>query len=415
MRRNICYCILFVLVGSLSAQPLKIAVISDLHYLSSELVEEGVAYEYYIKQTGRSISDLHVVLHLVLTEIVDLQPDIVLVPGDLTNHGEKESHQSLLRELQILLDNDIKVCVIPGNHDVGIPNSKSYMSDGVHPVESVTSDDFESLYASFGYSSAVDRDGNSLSYLSELNDSIWLLAIDTNKYDEYEDWALTSGHIKDETMQWALQILEEAQKKGVLVLGMMHHGLVEHLPFQSFFFTDYLVEDWYNKASELANAGLQVVFTGHFHSNDITELETKNGDKIFDIETGSLAHYPFPYRYLEFNNKEVKVRSKFIDMIPGDEGFRERYKNIFEEKVLQIITSKLKGMGFLVFPEFEKTLTELLIELSILHVEGDESISLEKIPNLEHLIYFLGSEIPDSEELTFDFPPEDNNLTIYLK
>ena len=76
----------------------------------------------------------------------------------------------------------------------------------------------------------------------------------------------------------------------------MHHGLVEHMLYQSTLMPDYLIDDWKNNAEILADSGLKVIFTGHFHSNDITLLTTHKGNKIYDIETGSLAGYPFPYR-----------------------------------------------------------------------------------------------------------------------
>lgn len=414
--RKLCFWSLLLLFNVLNAQSLKVAVISDIHYLSSELVEKGSAYQKYVEQTGRDISELHTVLDIVITELVAQRPDVVLIPGDLTNHGEKTSHEHLIGELYALIDNDIKVYVLPGNHDVNIPDSKAYLSKGMVSTQNITLRDFENLYSLFGYSSAVSRDTESLSYLVEVNDSIWILAIDTNKYEEHESSSITSGRIKDKTMQWALEILQEARKKDILVLGMMHHGLVEHFPFQSLIFSDYLVDDWYNKANELADAGLQLVFTGHFHSNDITELKTEQGNKIYDIETGSLAQYPFPFRLLEIDKKEVNIRTFFIDALPDDMEFGKRHKEIFEKKVCKLVTSRLEKVSFLIAPEFKRALTELLVRLSVMHVEGDEYVDMEMLPMIERLVHILGvEEMPVSDELTFGFPPKDNKLTIILR
>ena len=71
-------------------------------------------------------------------------------------------------------------------------------------------------------------------------------------------------------MEWAFSVLREAEAKGIIVLGMMHHGLVEHMPYQSAFFPAYLVEEWELHAELLADAGMPLIFTGHFHSNDNT-------------------------------------------------------------------------------------------------------------------------------------------------
>lgn len=397
------------------AQSLKIAVISDLHFLSSELVEEGEAYSRFIDQTGREVRDLHTVFDVVLNELLFHNPDVVLIPGDLTNHGEFQSHYDLLNKLQLLLDNGIQVYVIPGNHDVNIPDSRAYMSDGVVPVESVTPCEFEELYDLYGFSLAKERDSVSLSYLTELNDSIWLLAIDTNRYEEHESRSMTGGRIKDRTMDWALRILEKAQKQNVLVLGMMHHGLVEHFPYQSLFFNDYLIDDWHKKADQLADAGLQVVFTGHFHANDITEFVTNTGNKIYDIETGSLAQYPFPYRVIELKDKEMNISSFFVDTILGNKLFNEKHKASFEQNAYRLISAKLDKMDFLVRPEFKETLTEIMVKVSLMHVEGDEPVGLEMLPTIERLISIIGGDVADMDQLSFDFPPADNNLNIILQ
>lgn len=397
------------------AQSFKIAVISDLHYLSSDLVEDGQAYKCFVEQIGREVSEMHTVFDQVLCKLLYLKPDVVFIPGDLTNHGELKSHYAVINKLQVLLDNGIHVYVIPGNHDVNIPDSKAYMFNGVVATEGITPSEFEKLYGAYGYSTAKERDDVSLSYLAELNDSVWLLAIDTNRYEEHRDRSITAGRIKEETMDWSFRILEKAKEQDVLVLAMMHHGLVEHFPYQSLFFADYLVADWYNKASKLADAGLQIVFTGHFHANDVTEFKTDLGNKIYDIETGSLAHYPFPFRFLELEEKELNVRSYFIDKIPDNRDFRAKHKINLEQKARKLITAKLNEMSFLKRSDFIEALTDILTKISMMHVEGDEYVDLEMFAMIKLWISILGGDITDMNELIFDFPPADNNLKIVLQ
>ena len=124
-------------------------------------------------------------------------------------------------------------------------------------------------------------------------------ALDTNRYDEHERSSITAGRIRPGTMEGAIRHLEQAKREAITVLGMMHHGLVEHMPFQSDLFAAYLVENWEREADRLADAGLRVVFTGHFHSNDISKRTSPNGHVIYDVETASLAQYPFAYRIME--------------------------------------------------------------------------------------------------------------------
>jgi hypothetical protein len=86
----------FTTFGSVKRDTLTIAVITDIHYLSSEFTEEGDALDAYERITGRNIQDLHEVLDKVLTNLIEEDVDILLVTGDITNHGEKLSHKEFI-------------------------------------------------------------------------------------------------------------------------------------------------------------------------------------------------------------------------------------------------------------------------------------------------------------------------------
>ena len=260
--------------GSVKADSLTIAVITDLHYLSPELAVEGEALSVFERQTGRNVKDLHEVFDKVLDDLISEEVDILLVTGDITNHGERLSHEGFLEKILPLQESGTQVFVIPGNHDINIQDAKAYRGEFATPADNISKEEFAELYKSMGYDDALMRDDASLSYLYEIDEYTWLLAIDTNRYDEYEKGYLSGGRIKQQTMDWMLDILNDADSKGIRVLGMMHHGLLEHLPYQSTLFPDYLIEEWQKNSEILADAGLEIVFTGHFHSNDITMQTT---------------------------------------------------------------------------------------------------------------------------------------------
>jgi predicted MPP superfamily phosphohydrolase len=303
------YILLFLTswVSVWTIEPIKIAVVSDVHYLSSQLAGKGTALEKYETATGRNTEDLHAVLDKVISDLLDECPDILLIPGDITNNGEKQSHLDFKEKLLPLTKNGTQVFVVPGNHDINVPTAKKYIGDKAEPVESVSAEEFAAIYSDFGYGKVVKRDTASLSYLAFINDSLWLLCFDTNRYNEYRTSSISSGRILPQTLNWALDILHEAKEKNIDVIGMMHHGLVEHMPYQSAFFSEYLIDDWKKNAEILADNGLKIVFTGHFHANDITSFTSPAGNTITDVETGSLAQYPFPYRLILLENNTLKI------------------------------------------------------------------------------------------------------------
>ena len=399
---------------SFAQQPLKIAVISDTHYLSPRLAKEGAALQRFETATGRSVKDLHQVLSQVISELETYSPDILLITGDITNHGERESHLDFAEKLKPLTKNGTRIFVVPGNHDVNVPNAKAYIGDKPRSTSSISAQEFEQIYAPFGYSEATRRDTASLSYLAEVNDSIWLLGIDSNKYIENTTTSISAGRILPTTMSWLLEILEEAKSKDILVMGMMHHGLVEHMPYQSMFMPDYLIDNWKSNAEILADNGLKVIFTGHFHSNDITLLTTPKGNRIYDIETGSLAGYPFPYRLITFEDNKLNIESYFIDSIPDRPNLQEEYRINSENIARRIAQSKINSMSLPIPSELKDTLIDLMVKMQILHMKGDEKMDTEMEQMIEQLKELLGDPNADIDSFKLDFPPADNFVVIEL-
>lgn len=405
----ICFCL------TSSRGTIRIAVVSDIHFLSGRLIGEGEAYQAYMQSTGRNVDELHLILDHVIDEIIKERPDVLLIPGDLTNHGELQSHLDLIEKLRKIKNAGISVFVVPGNHDINIPDSKAYTGAQRIPVPSISKDEFAALYNDFGFGNAVLRDENSLSYCVEIDQNNWLLAFDTNRYDEHTISSVTGGRILPETMSWALDILHLAKEKGVTVLGMMHHGLVEHMPYQSAFFSDYLIDDWSKQATILADAGLKVVFTGHFHANDITQFISAAGHSLYDIETGSLAQYPFPYRILNLSGNELSITSHFVDETADLSDIQNRYRKKLENISRRMITSKIKNLDFPVIKEVQQPLIDLLVKMSLLHVAGDERMDAEMLHLVENFAAATGDDAFDMKNFSLDFYPSDNNLTIVLE
>ena len=392
---------------------LKIAVLTDVHYLSPELAEKGKALSVFEESTGRITCELHEVLHEVLSDLGKEVPQILLVTGDLTNHGERQSHLGFIELLTPLQKAGTRIFVIPGNHDVNIPDAVAYKGDVRKNEEGISPDEFARLYGAFGYDEATRRDSTSLSYLAEIDEKTWLLAIDSIQHQEYRTSSLSAGRIRPETLEWALHILRDAKERGVTVLGMMHHGLVEHMPYQEAFFSDYLVDNWKIQAERLADAGLRIVFTGHFHANDITLFTSPAGNKIYDVGTASLAQYPFGYRIMQLQGKELSVDTRFIASIPGNPTLESESARRLAVLTRRVAKHRL-DTGALPIPEgVRENLVEMIVQLNLMHVRGDEMLN----PGLQELIAsfadMMGTEA-ETDSFVFDFPPADNKVVLTI-
>jgi len=398
-----------------AAEPLKIAVLSDPHFLAEDIAEPGAALDAFEKSTGRDVADLHAVLDYVFDQLIAEGVDVLLVPGDITNHGSIQSHTAFAKKLQTLKDKGIQTFVIPGNHDVNVPNSKSYIGDKANIVASVSAEEFASIYADFGYGNATSRDAHSLSYLAVLNDSTWLLNFDTNKYAENTNNTISSGRILPQTMSWAIDILKQAKKRNINMLGMVHHGLVEHIFYQSDFFPNYLLDDWQQNAEQLADEGLKVVFTGHFHSTDAAEFITSKGNKIIDVETGSLSQYPFPYRIINLKDNELSINTRFVKSVPENPDLWDEYIIKQENYVRNSTSGKFKNMGIPFPQEIMNALTEVIVQVNMMHMTGDEQVTPEMATALNLMTTLLDISESETTDFELDFPPGDKQLTILLK
>lgn len=406
--------------GELKCKPqqLKIAVISDIHYLAPTLLKNGAAngtaFQTYLNFDPKLIEFSDPILRKVISQLKRERPDIVLIPGDLTKDGEKISHETVARMLQQLTDCGIKVFVIPGNHDINNPEAVAYNGNITHPTPIIQARDFPKIYGNFGYKNSISRDANSLSYISQPFRGLWILAIDDCEYYDNTNIALVQGKIKPETMTWILAKLQEAKQKNITVLSMMHHGILEHFTGQEGIDPGYVTDDWQNKANTLMNAGLKVMFTGHYHANDVTMLSSDEY-ALYDIETGSLVTPPSPYRIVTLNGKILDITTKEVTSIncamPGGLCFTD-YSNAF-------LTAHLDGYFQYVFTNLYGLQDATAAYLApyfrdgwSAHYAGDE-----KMPaGVMDVIGGLPSPLDGAlYSIWTDLPPSDNKLHINLK
>lgn len=301
---------------------LRIAVMSDLHYLSPDMIADTEDFEHAFNSDRKLLKESSSVLHEMLERVRADKPDILLVSGDLTKDGEQECHAALAKQLQQLQQDvpGLKIYVINGNHDIRNYNAKNFnTADGkAVPATRTEPEDFKQIY-DFVYSDPTviatftPAEGNKaggLSYVARPVEGLTIIAMDTCRYssdntsngdDEHE----TSGAISADLEKWVIEQTAAAKARGDLVVGLEHHGLVPHFDVQPTILPMYLVNGYERIAQEYADAGMSVVFTGHMHAVDIAAMTTKAGNTFYDIETGSALTYPCPVRFVDLRRSTV--------------------------------------------------------------------------------------------------------------
>jgi 3',5'-cyclic AMP phosphodiesterase CpdA len=356
---------------------LDMVVFSDPHYYDPSLGTSGDAFEAYLAADRKLIAESEAIMESLVTTIEGADADIVLVPGDLTMDGVRLCHEKVAAYLDRIEASGKKVYVVPGNHDISNPASFSYPESGA-PVleESVSPADFESIYARFGYEEAIYRDTDSLSYVAEPVDGVWILGIDACNYeDRYDDLSWVAGRISPTTMAWIEDRLEEARAQSITVFGLAHHGFVEHFPQMALVFGDYLIDDWRATATELAGMGLNIVFTGHHHASDISRLQS-DADYLIDIQTGSSATWPCPYRLIRYEPSAGTMaiatqRVTAIDYDTGNMDFQTYALDFLRGGLPDLVTTELMSLGLsqTIAAEMEPYVTPMLLS----YYAGDES------------------------------------------
>lgn len=411
---------------SMQSQEMNFAVISDVHVMEPFLLaKEGKAFDDYVSHDRKMLKESSAILDDLIGKLIAERPAFILLTGDLTKDGEKVSHQQVARCLNRLKAEGIQTLVIPGNHDVNNPHAVAFREDTTERVSIVSAEEFAGIYAPFGYGDAFARDTASLSYVYAINDTLRILGLDACKYEEnnFENNVCRhDGRIKPATIDFIREQMQEARDNGIRVLGMMHHGIVEHWKHQDRVIPGYLVDDWKKTANELSKLGLEIVFTGHSHAQDIT-LRKKGKHKIYDIETGSSVSYPSPYRIVAFRGNTLDIRSRFIENIPNYSGelpFPEYAKTFLETGVYNVVIDMFPNK----LPANVKELAaKTLAHYMVRSYRGDEQMTdadraeIKRITKLIRKHSFMQSKVfaAVSRSLLTDLTPADNDIIIEMQ
>jgi len=400
------------------------AVLTDVHIMCPDLLKsEGKAFKKYLSTDRKLLKEGPALMDKAVSEIINNHPRFVLICGDLTKDGESDSHYYLVNNfLSRFKKANIKVYVIPGNHDVNNPHAVSFDKDTFHRVNSLSPIEFSECYADYGYRDAIAHDTASLTYVAQLSDSIRLIAIDDCKY-EYNDFekntCVTGGRIKPQTLKFIKEQAKIAHKKGMRVISMMHHGLVQHWKWQDKVMPEYLVDNWKKRVRFFRRNNINVIFTGHFHSQDISERHN-----VYDIETGSTVTYPCPYRMITINNEIMKIQTRLlhkIDFKTQKNGSVQKYAADF---IMTTLPDNIEKMIPITIPDFcRRKVANAITEAYLANLAGDEHASEAEKQKFKEIYKDLkksskrGAFIFNHiiSNLSNDEKPQDNNCEIPFK
>ena len=280
----------------------KFVVLSDIHLMHPDLlVSEGEAFDKYNWEECKLLRESPEIFAATLERIRTCNPDFLIVCGDMTKDGEIISHKYVAEKLnEFSKQTGARILVVPGNHDLTNPHSFRYDGAVATPEPSASEADFEQIYALCGYKDAVARGPRKLDYMSYPADGIAFIGVDSNEQNTPDKLGVQGGLTKEQTL-WVAEMVKKAHADNRYVIMGMHHNLIEFYNNASLIrganIANARYEDYSNEqlVTDLCDAGIDVVFSGHSHMHSITS-EKRGEREIFSVVTSSLVNLPLAYR-----------------------------------------------------------------------------------------------------------------------
>ena len=315
---------------------LKFYVMADPHFFDSALGCSGKEYEDFMHYEQKCFAETESINKSVFEFLKNAnEADIVLIVGDLSFNGEKKSHEGVLKLLYDLKNNDKKIYVVTADHDFKWKKEDTFAfgENGRYSPEHTERDELFDMYKDFGFGDAIAIDKEHLSYVAQLSDDVRLMALncDLKKDGKY--------YFFEEQLEWIKEQAKKAQEDNQTIIAMCHYPILPGQPLFSII-SKILIRDAYDFATFLADNGIHIIFTGHMHNQSINELVTENGNKLYDITTGSIIADPAFIRLVSITDeKTINIKSiPTPDFIWDTDDCKKYLSDMFDRMIVNIIT-----------------------------------------------------------------------------
>ena len=323
--------LLGVAVGAVAET--KVMAVTDIHYLARPLYEYSEIFVEILKGGDGKLTQYgDELLDALYLEIQEEKPDALLVTGDLSFNGEKQSHLDLAAWFSKVEASGVPVWVIPGNHDMNT-RPAGFSRRSYYATESVNEEEFKEIYQDFmlpGWAGC--------SYIAPVSDELWALMTDVT-YCPQAFGVFMKAHA-----DWLTEALQKAKEANVRVMTATHQNLVAHTEFTK---DNYLMFGNEQMLDLLAEAGVPLNLSGHMH---VQNIAAEKG--VTDAASGAFCVWPHRYAVVTLSEEQgfrYEAKSLREDFLP--EGLLELSRNWFSD-----IVRTMASAGLAAVPEEPKKL-----------------------------------------------------------
>lgn len=319
-------------------KPLKFYLITDTHFFKNSLGAYGEAYEEFMDFEQKCFAETESINRAVFSYLEEAkEADILLIAGDLSFNGEKESHVVFSQMLHELKEKSGKrIYVVTAGHDFN-DAPFAFNENGRYSPEGTKFAELYDFYKDFGYNNAIEFNEKHLSYVAQLSDDVRLLVIcndiDGQKHITYDD----------DFLGWIEAQAKKAQKDGVMMIAMEHYPVLPGQPILALI-GDARQSEAQKLIDTLADNGVHLIFTGHMHNQSINVVETEKGNRFYDVCTGSAIGCPAFMRLVTIEDAQtVKVESIPVPEFDWDKkGLTgEEYLKVQFERMIRTVISSM--------------------------------------------------------------------------
>ncbi|MBC1656371.1 metallophosphoesterase [Listeria welshimeri] len=371
-------------------QDLSIIETTDVHYFAPSLTDNGAAFKQYVAAgDGKQLAYSDEITDAFLEDVEAKKTDVLIISGDLTNNGEKTSHEELAKKLAQVEKAGTQVFVVPGNHDINNPWARKFEKDKQLPTDTITPTDFSKIYGDFGYKDAISSDDFSLSYLAAPSSKVWLLMLDTAIYktNMQQGTPTTEGGLTTGTLDWVKECSALAEKNGAKLIPVMHHNLTNHSDVIQRGFTI----NYNQQVIDTLTAGnMEFSLSGHIHTQNIRTAKSTDGKEITDIVTNALSVYPHKYGNITYSakNKNFTYQSQKLDIESWAKEHEKTDKNLLNFDQFDYDTFYNSG--------YDKAIMDLMTSDAYKNYSQSDKEKMADTMGLNNMYFFAGTAPPKS-------------------
>ena len=322
---------------------MKFVVMSDIHYISRRMMPEDTP-AFTAMQTD--------VCEQALSQACGIDgADVILITGDLTDRGDRPSHEDLVACLRAMKQKGKRIFVTTATHDFN--HHKAYRrkygdtrarfreepwespffdkESAVYrelvtedcrdmteaecaPVleEVCTPEELWDLYREFGRDEAFSVCESAFSYCVALDGDVWCLMLNDNFRNE-ECMHNVSVTYSPACLRWIRSLVKRAEQEGKTLIACTHHPLLPPVPAYKIGAGDRDMRRA-EVGHMLADIGVRLVFSGHTHFADVGFMRSARGKLLCDITTPSVRFYPPRFRVAELTPGSSLISCRCVEV-----------------------------------------------------------------------------------------------------